>query len=134
MLDLGNISAGTWFVCVDLQFGLLFAVMLGIVQLLSRGHSEASDSGKTNAFDLLWTFLPLGLAAMFWLNFDIDVSTRGQSTIFHMPLLGAMAWWALEGRIPRRAFWGYAVAMAVGVACDGTTPSPSGRRQPPARP
>ena len=65
---------------------------------------------------LLLAFVPLGLAALFALNFDSDAYDSWAIYYFHMPLLGAMAWWALEGRIPRFAFWAYAAAMGVGVA------------------
>jgi peptidoglycan/LPS O-acetylase OafA/YrhL len=116
VLHLENISAGTWFVCVDLQFGLLFALMLWMVQLLSRGLYGSSGRGKTNAPVLLLAFVPLGLAAMFVLNFDSEAYDAWAIYYFHMPLLGAMAYWALEGRIPRVAFWVYAAAMGVGVA------------------
>jgi peptidoglycan/LPS O-acetylase OafA/YrhL len=116
VFDLGNITAGTWFVCVDLQFGLLFGLMLGFVQLLTPACSAEPNPGKTNAAVLLLAFMPLGLAAMFWLNFQQGVLDSWAIYFFHMPLLGAMAFWALEGRIPRVAFWGYAAAMAVGVA------------------
>jgi peptidoglycan/LPS O-acetylase OafA/YrhL len=38
------------------------------------------------------------------------------SYYFFIPLLGAMAWWALEGRIPRMLFWGYVATMVAGAA------------------
>ena len=52
VLHLGNISAGTWFVCVDLQFGLLFMVMLGIVQgiLAARAGERAVARTRTPWF------------------------------------------------------------------------------------
>jgi peptidoglycan/LPS O-acetylase OafA/YrhL len=116
VLHRGNITAGTWFVCVDLQFGLLFALILWIVQRLSPGQSNSSGSGKTNSAVLLLAFIPLGLASLFVLNFKSEALDSWAIYYFHMPLLGAMAWWALEGRIPRFAFWAYAAVMAVGVA------------------
>ena len=42
--------------------------------------------------------------------------TRWAIYYFHMPLFGAMAWWALEGRIPRAVFWAFAAAMVGGIA------------------
>jgi peptidoglycan/LPS O-acetylase OafA/YrhL len=54
-----------------------------------------------------------------------------------MPLLGAMAWWALEGRIPRAAFWGYAAAMGAGVAmrwCDAVSIWQAAAQQSPGTP
>ena len=111
---LGNISAGTWFVCVDLQFGLLFAVMLGAAQLLSRPASPSA--GGTNAFVLTLIFVPLGLVSLFALNLNPNVYDSWAIYYFHMPLLGVLAWWALEGRVPRFVFWAYAAVMAVAVA------------------
>ena len=61
ILHAGNISAGTWFVCVDLQFGLLFAMMLGIVRLLSwplpgkAGRGEYRRSPSDAGFRALGT-------------------------------------------------------------------------------
>lgn len=113
VLHLGNISAGTWFVCVDLQFGLVFAVMLGIVQLLSRLLTRGE--GDTNSIVLTLVFVPMGLASLFWFNVHPDDYSAWVVYFFHMPLFGALAWWALEGRIPRVVFWGFAAALAVGV-------------------
>ena len=116
VLHLGNITAGTWFVCVDLQFGLLFAIMLGIVRLFSWPLPGKAGRANIDALILLLVFVPLGLVSLFWFNLDPDDYSAWVIYYFHMPLFGAMAWWALEGRIPRAAFWTYAAVMACGVA------------------
>jgi peptidoglycan/LPS O-acetylase OafA/YrhL len=116
VLHLGNITAGTWFVCVDLQFGLMFAALLGIAQLFSRPFRNGLAAGRTNGPVLMLVFIPLGLVSLFWFNIDSDDCSAWVIYFFHMPLFGAMAYWALEGRIPRAAFWAYAAAMAGGIA------------------
>jgi peptidoglycan/LPS O-acetylase OafA/YrhL len=115
VLHLGNISAGTWFVCVDLQFGLLFMVMLGIMQSLSRPLPGIGGRANIDSLILMLVFVPLGLVSLFWFNLDPDDYSAWAIYYFHMPLFGAMAWWVLEGRIPRVVFWIYAAAMAYGI-------------------
>jgi peptidoglycan/LPS O-acetylase OafA/YrhL len=115
ILHLHNISAGTWFVCVDLQCGLLFAVMLWFAQFLSRFLAEEAEDGRTLALPLCLVFVPLGLVSLFWLNIDSDDFSAWVIYFFHLPLLGALAWWAIEGRVPRIVFWSYLAAMAGGV-------------------
>ena len=116
ILHAGNISAGTWFVSVDLQFGLLFAIMLGIVRLLSSPLPHKAGRANIDALILMLVFVPFGLVSLFWFNINLDDYSAWVIYYFHMPLFGAMAWWALEGRIPRIAFWAYAAAMVCGVA------------------
>jgi peptidoglycan/LPS O-acetylase OafA/YrhL len=116
VLDLGNITAGTWFVCVDLQFGVLFALMLGIVRLCCWPLPKTAGRANIDALILMLVFVPLGLVSLFWLNIDLNDYSAWAIYYFHMPLFGAMAWWALEGRIPRAVFWAYAAVMACGVA------------------
>jgi peptidoglycan/LPS O-acetylase OafA/YrhL len=60
--------------------------------------------------------VPLGLASLFWFNLNDDAYGAWVIYFFHMPLFGAMAWWALEGRIPRALFWAYAAALVGGAA------------------
>jgi peptidoglycan/LPS O-acetylase OafA/YrhL len=116
VLDCGNISAGTWFVCVDLQFGVLFALMLGIARLFSWSLPGKAGRANIDALVLILVFVPLGLASLFWFNVDLDDYSAWVIYYFHMPLFGAMVFWALEGRIPRGVFWAYAAIMAGGIA------------------
>jgi peptidoglycan/LPS O-acetylase OafA/YrhL len=113
----GNISAGTWFVCVDLQLGLLFALMLGVVQAIGRSWGKGGDGANIGAAPLTLAFVPLGLVSLFWFNLYSDEFSAWIIYYFHMPLLGALTWWALEGRVPRAVFWGFVAAMAGGVLC-----------------
>ena len=104
ILHAGNISAGTWFVSVDLQFGLLFAIMLGIVRLLSSPLPHKAGRANIDALILMLVFVPFGLVSLFWFNINLDDYSAWVIYYFHMPLFGAMAWWALEGRIPASPF------------------------------
>lgn len=112
VLGYGNISAGTWFVCIDLQFGLLFVVLLWLVQRLSCG---CPDGGKAQAVVLTAVFVPLGLLSLFLFNLDARYD-MWIIYFFCMPTLGTLAWWALENRLLRGVFWAYAVALVVGLA------------------
>ena len=116
ILHKGNISAGTWFVCIDLQFGLLFAILLGVVRLLSWPLPRRGDRARIDPLILILLLVPLGLASLFWFNIDPDDYSAWVIYYFHMPLFGAMAWWALEGRVPRWGFWCFAAALAGGIA------------------
>jgi peptidoglycan/LPS O-acetylase OafA/YrhL len=124
VLGYDNLSAGTWFVCVDLQLGLLFAVLLGVAQWSSPAAARIGDrlisrprKGQTHLspdrphpLALTAVFVPLGLLSL--LVFHVRTLDDWIVYYFYMPLLGALAWWAIEGRIPRCVFWIYAAAVA----------------------
>jgi peptidoglycan/LPS O-acetylase OafA/YrhL len=111
VLDYGNITAGTWFVCIDLQLGILFVLMLWLAQRLGYGYA---DSKGVQAAMLTAVFAPVGLLSLFIFNLDAQFD-MWVLYFFCIPLLGAMAWWALDGRIPAKIFWAYALAMLVGL-------------------
>jgi peptidoglycan/LPS O-acetylase OafA/YrhL len=104
----GNISAGTWFVAVDLQLSFVFVVLMMLVRPLSM---NGRVGGTAHVLALMALFLPWGLLALFGFNLDRQYEPW-VVYYFHIPLLGAMAWWAIEGRIPRLLFWAYAGTMA----------------------
>ncbi|MEN6405402.1 MAG: acyltransferase [Thermoguttaceae bacterium] len=109
ILGYRNISAGTWFVCIDLQFGLLFALLWTVAQ-------RAASRPWVRSLLLILLFIPPGLLSLYWF---INLRTQYDMWVlyfFCMPLFGALAWWALERRIPRVVFWAFAAAMAVGLA------------------
>ena len=111
ILAQGNISAGTWFVCIDLQFGLLFVVLLWLYQRLA---SRCKTSKTAQAILRTSLFVPLGLFSLFlyslYPQFDAWIIY-----FFCMPTLGALAWWSLDGRLPPGIFWAYALVMLVGL-------------------
>jgi peptidoglycan/LPS O-acetylase OafA/YrhL len=111
VLGYGNISAGTWFVCIDLQIGLLFVGLLWVAQRLSPGL----DRAKPNALALAVVFLPIGLLSLFVFGYD-DQYDMWAIYFFSAPLLGAIIWWTLEKRLPSSVFWVYALTMAGSLA------------------
>lgn len=110
ILGFGNISAGMWFVCIDLQFGLLMPLMLGAAQWLARGRARgsAADVGA-----LLLLFLPLAIGSLFFFNTTIE-NDMWVYPFFFMPFLGILGWWTLEGRMPRAVFWSYVALLVLG--------------------
>ena len=107
ILAIGNVFAGIWFVAIDLQFGLLFVVLVGLAQQISGGHPRGSWRRSAS---LLAVTVPLGWAAAFYFN-QIESYDCCVLYFFHMPALGVLAWWALDRQIPRAAFWIYAATM-----------------------
>jgi len=56
----------------------------------------------------------VGLLSLFLFNLDAQYD-MWILYFFCMPLLGAIVWWALEGRLSPNIFWAYALAMVVGL-------------------
>lgn len=111
ILGYESVSAGMWFVCIDLQLGLLLFVMLWLVRRLACGRPQGQTA---DALALAAVFLPLALASLF----RFGLSSAADMWIhyyFFMPCLGGLAWWALEGRVPRWWFWGYVAAVLLGL-------------------
>jgi peptidoglycan/LPS O-acetylase OafA/YrhL len=120
-----NLSAGFWTLCIEVQFYLLYVVGQGIAQRFPYRHRKnASDASPVG---LLTVFAPLAVMSLFVWNADLP---PGESRLwnwfivgpsqdvwitrfFCMFFLGASAWWALDGRIPRALFWIYAAALGV---------------------
>jgi peptidoglycan/LPS O-acetylase OafA/YrhL len=110
LLGYGNIAVGTWFVCVDLQIAFSFAALLWLARRLTFG-----GDGGAGAWAIVALFAPLGLLSLFYFNLDPRYDAWA-IYFFFTPLLGAAAWWTLEGRLPRAAFWGYVALLAGGAA------------------
>jgi peptidoglycan/LPS O-acetylase OafA/YrhL len=118
ILGYGNISAGLWFVCIEMQFCLLFIALLGLAQRLPWGNRRTT--GQVGGFPLLAVFAPLALLSLFMFNadvFDIDADSEAWvSYFFGTFFLGIVAWWALDGSVPRAAFWLYVLAVLARLA------------------
>jgi peptidoglycan/LPS O-acetylase OafA/YrhL len=118
VLGYGSISAGLWFVCIEVQFCLLFIALLGLAQQLPRGHNCAT--GRAGGFSLLAVFAPPALLSLFAFNvgvFQIGVDNEAWvSYFFGTFFLGIVACWALDGSVPRAAFWLYVLAVLVRLA------------------
>ena len=110
ILDFENLSAGFWTLCIEIQFYLLFVALLGLAQRLPWAQAPAGT--LRHGLNLAVVFLPLALASLF--VFHLDASNDDWIIhFFCMFCLGAMAWWALEGKIPRAHFWIFAGLIAV---------------------
>ena len=106
ILGYGNISAGTWFVCVDIQLSILFVVLMMLAQPLSlglaklmRSESAARRGGAADVLSLSLLFLPLGLLSLCWLGLD-ESYDAWIPFFFFMPLLVPWRGGPLRGEFP----------------------------------
>ncbi|MFY0565907.1 acyltransferase family protein [Archangium lansingense] len=97
----GQINVAFWTLCVEFQFYLSFAVLLGLAQALSR---RLGRDGVVPGF-----FAALFVPLLAWPSGLVPVETKAvtQSLLPHayIFLAGALTWWALEGRLPRGAWY-----------------------------
>lgn len=103
-----NLSAGFWTLCIEVQFYLLFVAGQGITQRFP--YAERKTPYEANPIGMLSVFAPLALLSLFVWNGDYD-NDMWIIRFFCMFFLGTAAWWALDGRIPQGAFYGYVVAF-----------------------
>ena len=116
-----NLSVGLWTLCIEVQFYLLYAIMLGIAQRLCGPDRWQRRGGGA---PLMACFAPLGLIslavyhhenafsapALVWLApFKSDACVL---RYFWMFFLGMIVHWTLEGRLPRWILWTYLICMA----------------------
>lgn len=117
VLGYENISVGFWTLCIEMQFYLLFALMLGFAQwLAARSEAKlpaAKFQGKTwlPATTLLVVFAPLAVVSLFSLSLNSE-NTDWAPHFFAFFFLGATIWWTMSGRLPHWVFWAF-VAAAV---------------------
>ncbi|MCY2996409.1 MAG: acyltransferase [Planctomycetota bacterium] len=111
ILGYDSLSAGLWFVCIDLQFGLLMVTLSWLAQRLACGHPRGST---VDVLALTATYVPLALLSLFYFGVGTDDYTW-LHTYFYLCFLGVLAWWALERRVPAWFFWTYMVLLVVGL-------------------
>jgi peptidoglycan/LPS O-acetylase OafA/YrhL len=112
LLNLQDINAAYWALCIEVQFFLVYFVMMATWQGLGRPWAPVAVWGICGAIALLW---PLGVIDPHWL-----------SQIWFLPhwhafLLGMLAQWTVAKRLPGAwgdgLFYGYgAIILAAGVA------------------
>lgn len=123
VLGYGNVSAGMWFVCIDLQLGILLVVMLWLAQALAFGKPRGSP---VDVLALSVIFVPLAVLSLFVWGLDSD-HDMWPHYFFYLFFLGILASWALEGRVPSWLFWGYVAVLIAGLVqrWPGESVSPS---------
>lgn len=111
LLDVDSLSAGVWYVAIDVQ---LYALLLGLLWLGHRLGAGAMPMVLVAA---------LVLASLFYFNRDSDWDNWAVY-FFGAYGLGALSYWASRGEAGRRAtLWltGMAVFTAVALAVDWRT-------------
>ncbi|HYO51649.1 acyltransferase [Archangium sp.] len=107
LLGYGQINVAFWTLCVEFQFYLSFAVLLGLAQALSR------RLGRDGLVP--WFFSALFVPLLAWPSGLVPVETKAV-TMSLLPhayifLSGALTWWALEGRLPRGIWYAFILLL-----------------------
>jgi peptidoglycan/LPS O-acetylase OafA/YrhL len=109
-----NLSAGFWTLCIEMQFYLLFCLMLAVAQRLSR-RSENKGPSENNPYPaastLAWVYLPLALVSLYVFNLD-EAFDDWIIYFFAIFFLGVATWWTLDRRLPVWLYCGYVAAVA----------------------
>jgi peptidoglycan/LPS O-acetylase OafA/YrhL len=114
----GSTSTGLWFICIEVQFFLLFLVLLFAAQSMRR---ENSASPNASWFSRLAVFFPVALLSLFVFNVNTDYDAW-VVYFFGAIFLGSMTYWTLDGSIPRAVFWLYTLAVSIRLALFPTLP------------
>ncbi len=113
ILGFGNVSAGTWYLCIDLQYIALFLLIQVVLQTIGRIGKQDISGPVAMSFVLF----PLGLiSAWSWsrvVENDIYVHFFLGSLV-----LGTLVGWTLQGRVSPLVFPIYALAMTASLAID----------------
>jgi peptidoglycan/LPS O-acetylase OafA/YrhL len=112
----GDIVEVFWTLCMEVQFYLAFALLLGLSQRLAgRGRPQGV---------VLGVFVPLtvlSLAVQF--GFIPWPFKATMVKFWYLFQLGALACWAVQGTVRARWFLGYAAALLALLACSFTVES-----------
>ncbi|MGD9943217.1 MAG: acyltransferase family protein [Burkholderiaceae bacterium] len=98
------LSAGIWYVAIDLQ---LFALLLGLLYVAARLPRSVAPM----------PVLSLGAASLLFFNRDASWDVWGLY-FFGSYALGALAWWASRDVCSPRWFWAFVALAAVALAID----------------
>jgi len=113
ILGFGNLSAGTWYLCIDLQYVALFLLIQLLLQTIGRIVNQ--DFSGPAAMSIV--LFPIGLVSTWsWsrvLENDIYVFYFLGSLV-----LGTLVGWTLQGRIGSFVFPAYSIAMATSLVVD----------------
>jgi peptidoglycan/LPS O-acetylase OafA/YrhL len=109
LLGLPALSPVYWTLCLEIQFYLTFALLLGIA------YRFRSDSLDRRSLLTLFTAAAL-VAALFPLGLVREATLPAGLFLprWYTFLVGAFACWAIDGTIPRSAFYAYVAALLTG--------------------
>lgn len=113
ILGLDNLSAGVWYLCIDLQFALFFLVSLAAVSWLSDGRNRSEN------FSLAITakfFAVCGLAAAFFWNRQLQLDWS-VSYFFAPFVLGVLIAWHRR-KVISLTLWVYVAFLVAALLID----------------
>ena len=102
-----SFSAGFWTLCIEMQFYLLFCLLLWLAQRPTLFGKQT----RGESWAIAIVFFPLATTSLWAFNLD----HRYEDWIlffFCMFFLGSLVWWTLEGRLSAWFLWAYVAMMA----------------------
>lgn len=112
VLGFENLSVGFWTLCIEVQFYLMFVVLLGVAQWSAGCQAGAERACYQRLMALLG---PLAMASLFYFGRQRE-SDAWVVHFFSMFFLGMLASWSLEGKIAHGWFWLFATVMVASLA------------------
>lgn len=108
ILGYGQINIAFWTLCIEFQFYLAFAVLLGLAQELSR------RTGREGVLPLF--FAVLFVLSLAWPTGLVEAVSPRVHVKYLIPhvfvfLAGALTWWTLEGRLPRAVWYVFTLGL-----------------------
>lgn len=113
VLGYGNFSAGTWYLCIDLQFACLFLAVAAMAQSLCRRFLQTDATPR----HLCLLLAPLGVCSA-WLWNRMPAGDRFVFYFLAPMVLGALVAWVLRGKIPVLVLVVYSGLIAASLALD----------------
>ncbi len=110
-----HVSAGLWFVCINFQLGLIYAIMLWLRDTLAGVLKIPTASPWINVPILAgWI---LSLSSLFYFNCDSDWDSWG---IYFFPyfFMGVVVHQALKSRASAPMFWAYQLMIIASMCFD----------------
>jgi peptidoglycan/LPS O-acetylase OafA/YrhL len=104
-----------WTLCLELQFYVVVCLVLAAADRLGGGTTR-----RRAVIEVVAALTALTVTG--WIR--MPDAHRWFPGLFHAFLAGALAWWALDGTVPRRDFWIYAVVVGVAGADGGNRYTP----------
>lgn len=113
VLGYGNLSAGTWYLCIDLQYVGLFLMSQALLNTVGKVTRQDFDGPVAMSAVLI----PLGLVSVWYWNRVLEYEVF----VFYFlgPLvLGSLIAWTLKGKISWWVLLFYATAMTASLAIE----------------